>query len=239
MKVRGTRECKDCGNRWAYYETGSVTCPDCGSLRSVGVDDRTLHTDDADPLDLSPHRSALGDGDLTDTAAVGDLKRTLREYLRRRGFVDAGRLRPLDDTYLAASELVHAVDVLARRRDPEDDEEWYVLELLRGADRGDRPAAASVPTAMAEARGLGVAESVEAYRSDLRTWLRDHPDPEARLTLGSLKDQEKRILALEGDVDPAMAEAVVEATRELGVYVAEDDEGALARARDRLARLTR
>ena len=45
MKVRGRRECEACGARWSYFDTGEVTCPDCGSLHSVGLDDeRALHT---------------------------------------------------------------------------------------------------------------------------------------------------------------------------------------------------
>jgi len=38
MKIRGDRECKSCGTRWSYYETGSIECPACGSVHSVGVD---------------------------------------------------------------------------------------------------------------------------------------------------------------------------------------------------------
>jgi DNA-directed RNA polymerase subunit RPC12/RpoP len=31
MKIRGERECTDCGTRWSYYDTASVECPQCGS----------------------------------------------------------------------------------------------------------------------------------------------------------------------------------------------------------------
>lgn len=233
MKVKGLRECKDCGHQWSYYDTGSVACPACESLRSVGIDERTRHTDRAVEFDLTPHRNAVGDGDLADEA--DEIKSTVREYVRNRGFIDAGELRDLDDAYLAAHELLHAIDVYARTRDPTDDEAYYLLELLRGADGGERPAPDAVPESMRAARGLGYANAVRAYRRDVSTWLED--DPEAARTLDGLRDRVKRVRALEGDVPLAESEALVRATSELADYLREGDESALATARDRLSRL--
>ena len=103
MEIRGERECRDCGSRWRYYDTGSVACPDCGSLVSVGVDDRQRHTDAPVDLDLSPQRrTADEEGVLAAVATVGS---DLSAYLSRRGFRNAGDLLSLDDTYLAAAEL--------------------------------------------------------------------------------------------------------------------------------------
>jgi hypothetical protein len=249
MRVRGRRQCRDCDHVWSYYDTGSISCPDCGSLRSVGVGDRHQHTDAAAELDLSSHRSAVEEelartgADVTTQRtlsedAVSELKSDLRTYLRRRGFVHGGDLRDVDDTYLAARELLHAVDVYARLRDP-DDETWlYVLSLLRGADAGERPAADEVPAVMTAARGLAYAESLAAFRRDASTWLDEHPDPEARRTLGTLGDHVKRVEALEGDVPLETSESLVNAARELAAYAREDDETALSTARDRLARLS-
>jgi uncharacterized Zn finger protein (UPF0148 family) len=241
MKVRGRRECKACGTRWSYYDTGEVACPSCGSLRSVGVDDeRRRHTDAAVTLDLSEFRESISASDV-DGATLDelgpDLKSTLRSYVRRRGFIDGGDLRPLDDAVLAARELLHAVDLVSRSRRPTDDERLYLLSLLRGADRGERPAVEEVPASLRAARGLAVAEAVEDYRADLRTWLADHPDPEARKTLGTIGEQQKRIEALQGEVAPEEADALVAATREIWTHLADDDEDALGRARDRLSRL--
>lgn len=240
MKVRGRRECKECGTRWSYYDTGEVACPSCGSLRSVGVDDeRQQHTDAAVTLDLSEFRDAVGaseggvDGATLDELGP-DLKSTLRSYVRRRGFIDGGELRVLDETVLAARELVHAVDLFGRTRLPTDDEQLYLLSLLRGADSGERPAPEAVPESMHAARGLAVAEAVDDYRADLRTWLSDHPDPEARKTLGAVAERAKRFEALQGEVEPDQAEALVAATREVGTYLRDGDVDALARARDRL-----
>jgi uncharacterized Zn finger protein (UPF0148 family) len=237
MKVRGRRECKDCGREWSYYRTGSVACPNCGSLRSVGLDDRTRHTAAPVAFDLSTHRNAVEDAAGSDLAdVVPDVKSTVRAYVSRRGFVDAGDLVELDDEFLAAQELLQAADVYGRLRDPTDDERLYVLGLLRGADAGERPPPDRVPASMREARGLGVAEAVLAYRREAATWLDDHSDPAARTTLGSIAERAKRVRALQGDVDPGEAETLVTATREVWAAL-HGDEAALARARDRLERV--
>ena len=235
MKIRGTRECKDCGHQWSYYDTASVACPNCESLRSVGIDERTRHTDGAVDLDLSAHRTALDDADIGDVA--DDLKSTLRAYIRQRGFIHGGDLRPLDETFLAAHELLQAVDVYTRTRDPTDDEELYVLALVRGADTGARPDPDDVPASMRAARGLAYANAVADYRRDLTTWLDDNPDPEGRTTLGVLVDHVKRAESLQGDVSLGTSEGIVRVAQDLGTYLAEGDETALATARDRLSRL--
>jgi hypothetical protein len=244
MRIRGRRRCKDCDREWSYYDTASVACPNCGSLRSVGVGDRQRHTDDATELDLTPHRAAVDEdavdgpgGRLLSADAADDLKSDLRTYLRRRGFVNGGDLRDLDDTYLAARELLHAADLLSRSRDPDEEAQLYVLSLLRGADGGDRPDPSAVPPSMTAARGLAYAESVDAYRRDVTTWLDDNPDPAVRTSLGTLSDHVKRATALEGDVPVDRAESMVRIARELAVAAREGDETALSSARDRLRRL--
>ncbi|TKX59653.1 hypothetical protein EXE44_04240 [Halorubrum sp. SS7] len=172
MKVRGERECQSCGARWSYYDTGSVACPSCGDLRSVGVDDRTAHTDAPVSLDLAPHRERFGEAQETlPRSGVDELQSDLREYCRKRGFIDGGRLAPIDGTYLAARELLEAVDCFERLRDPTDADGEYLLALLAGADNGDRPAAEEVPTALREARGMAAVRAVEAYRSDALDFL--------------------------------------------------------------------
>jgi uncharacterized Zn finger protein (UPF0148 family) len=172
MKVRGERECQSCGARWSYYDTGSVACPSCGDLRSVGVDDRTAHTDAPVSLHLAPHRERFGEAQETlPRSGVDELQSDLREYCRKRGFIDGGKLAPLDGTYLAARELLEAVDCYERLRDPTDADGEYLLALLAGADDGDRPAAEEVPTALREARGMAAVRAVEAYRSDVLDFL--------------------------------------------------------------------
>ena len=167
MKIRGERECQSCGTRWSYYETGSVACPSCGDLRSIGVDARTAHTDAAVTLDLSAHRERFGDApEALPRSGVDSLQSDLREYCRKRGFIDGGRLAPLDDTYLAARELLEAVDCFERLRDPTDADCEYLLRLLAGADNGERPPVDEVPAALWEARGMAAVRAVKAYWSD-------------------------------------------------------------------------
>lgn len=235
MKVRGTRECQACGTVWSYYDTGSVTCPDCGSLRSVGVDDRTRHTDAATDLDLTDHSLAIGDADGIPREAVDDLKRDLRAYLRKRGFVHGGELRPLDDTYLAAGELLQAIDVYHRLREPTEVDRLYLLDLLSGAANGDRPAPEDVPENLRAARGLAYARAIDEFRDDFVAFLEDDPHPAARAVVGAVRDRARRVEALQGDVDSASVERLVTAIREVVRDVRNEDEGALARARDRVS----
>jgi uncharacterized Zn finger protein (UPF0148 family) len=232
MKIRGQRECKNCGTRWSYYDTGEASCPDCGSLHSVGVDEeRSLHTATAATLDLTAVRGAVDD-EPTRRLAERAADRC-REFTRGYGFVDGGELRTLDDTYLAAMELRHVAGELARRMDVTDDEEWYFTELL-GADEGRRPGPEAVPGSLAAMRGLAYANAVREYRSDVRRYLEEHPDPVTGSALERLGEHVKRARALDGDVPPREAETLVAVARDVGRYVIEDDERSLAEAERRL-----
>lgn len=232
MKIRGQRECKACGTQWSYYESGSVSCPSCGSLESVGTDEeRSLHTATAVTLDLTPVR---GDVDSEPLRRLADraIDHT-REFTRGYGFIEDGRLRTLDDTYLAAIELRYVAGELARRMNADDDEEWYFTALLR-ADDGERSLPGEVPRSMRSLRGLAYANAVEEYRSDLRTYLKEHPDPTVTDALERLSSHLKRVRALEGDVDPNESERLVTIARDIGRYLSEGDESALVRAEERL-----
>lgn len=225
MKIRGDRECKSCGHRWSYYDTGSVACPECDSLRSVGVDDRTEHTDSPVELDLTPLRNRVDEVSTAELAA--DVARTCREYVRKRGFIDGGRLKPLDDTYVAAVELATVASAFARRSRPGDDAEIYLLDLLGSADSGERPGHEAVPEAFRAAFGLAMADAVDSYQADVRTYLDDHPDPHARRLSGRIRDHRKRVEALDGDVDPADANRLLRAARDLGRYVDGEESAAV------------
>ncbi len=228
MKVRGRRECTECETRWSYYETGSVDCPNCGSIRSVGVDDRTRHTDAPAEFDLTDVRNRVDEDPLSEVAdrAVD----VAAAYVRKRGFVDAGELCPLDETFVAATELRHVGAELSREMRRTDDEELYFLTLLRGADEGERPSAEEVPDAFRSAYGLATADAIGDYQRDLRTYLDDNPHPEARSVSGRIRDQRKRFEALDGDVDPTDANRLLHATRDLGKYVISGEESALVTA---------
>ncbi|USZ72365.1 DUF7117 family protein [Natronosalvus halobius] len=240
MNVRGERECTSCGTRWSYAETGSVGCPACGSLKSVGTGERTATTDRPASFDLTSVRGAV---DEVANDELADRARGIcREYVRNRGFVADGDLRPLDDTYLAAMELRHAADIVGRTSQLTEDEELYFLSLLRDADDGTRPDPETVPPSFYEARGLAVADAVRTYRRDLRVWVEETDQEleleDAQSTLENLIDHETRLRMLEGDVEPTIAERLLETTRHLANGV-QGDVAELEAAREGLESLTK
>jgi len=225
MKIRGDRECQSCGTRWAYYDTGSVACPECGSLRSVGVDDRTQHTDAPVTLDMTGHRNRVDE--VTTAELAADVAETCRAYTRKRGFIDTGRLRPLDETFVAAVELGAVAAAFARRARPTDAAELYLLDLVGGADRGERPGHEAVPDELRAVFGLAMADAVDSYQRDVRTYLDEHPDAHARRLSGRIRDHRKRTEALDGDVDPADAKRLMHAARDLGRHIDGDENAAV------------
>ena len=230
MEIRGERQCSACGRRWSYYETGDVSCPDCGSVRSVSVDDPKPHTAGTVTLDLSPVRKQVGEEPLREVA--DEAASVTAAYLRGAGFVHAGELQPLADTYLAAAELRRVGTTLGRLMDVSDAEEFYLLDLLRGADTGNRPDPADVPETLSPERGLAVAAAVDVYLSDIRR-VRESEDRPFDRALSAIRTRQKRIEALDGEVDPGEAEQLVRAVRDAGAYWREDDAEALARASKR------
>lgn len=236
MKIRGERRCNDCGGTWSYYETGSVECPSCGSIHSVGIDEPSQQTDKPVEFDLSPARTLVGERPIRDVAA--EATNVCRTYVNARGFISGGELRVLDERYVAARELTGVATEIGRRHDldEESDEAFYFLSLLRGADVGERPPAGEVPDSMWFARGLAAAAAVRTYRQEVRSWLEDDRDP-VRRTLETLGEHVKRLEALDGEVSPETADGIVQAARDVGSYLIEGDETALVNADDRLARL--
>lgn len=231
MKIRGERECLSCGARWSYYETGDVSCPECGSVHSRGLGERAEHTAGPASLDLAPVRAAV-DEDPVRTVAERAAE-AAAEYVRAAGFVRAGELQPLSGTYLAAAELRRVGTTLSRSMRTPEETELYFLTLLRGADAGDRPPPEDVPERLRADRGLAVAATADAYVSDIRR-LVDDPGPELTGALSTLRGHRKRIEALDGDVDPVESERLVRALEDLGAYVREGDETALVRVGEQL-----
>lgn len=225
MKVRGERECQSCGTQWSYYETGTINCPECGSVHSVGLDDRTEHTDAPVSLNLTSVRNRVDEGTIADVAAAAADR--CREYVRKRGFIDGGDLRPLDDTYVAAVELRHVAKEIEREMRPGDAAKAYFFDLLAGADTGDRPAVETVPDALQQPFGLAMAAAVDAYQRDVRRYLDDNPEPEARKLSGRIRDNRKRIEALEGDVEPADAHRLLRAAGDLGKFLNGEESAAI------------
>lgn len=232
MKVRGSRECQDCGTEWSYYETGEVNCPDCGSLRSTGSGERTRHTAGSVSLDLTEARN-LVDADGLQQAA-GTAAEACRDFVRLTGFIDAGELTSLTDTYLAARELTAVADEYRHAMRLDDGEQRYLLSLLRGADFGERPRPEDVPASGYPPRNLAYAAAVDDYRSDCRTYLEENPDPDATRLLARIADHCRRVNALDGELEPAATETLVSAVREVTDYLRKGDEAAFVRADARL-----
>ncbi len=236
MKLRGRRQCQDCEERWSYFETGEITCPACGSVRSSSVDGPTEHTAGTVTLDLTPVRTAIDTKPMQEIAE--EAADQTRPYLREAGFIQQGELQELDETFLAASELRRVGRTFGRLLQPTEDETQYLLTLLRGADSGDRPAPDVVPETFHPERGLAITASVDAYRSDLRRVIEDD-DPALDRTLSQLDTHLKRVNALDGNVGPAKGERLVTAVRDISEYVRHGDEPALTRAAERLDSMER
>lgn len=231
MEVRGHRECKDCGTQWSYFETGSTACPECGSMHSVGISERALHTDRPVELDLAAAQDLAAAGSIREASeAAHD---AAMAYIRGRGFIQEGELARLEETYVAAHELRHAAGELGRRLDVDAEMEHYFLSLLSGAPKGERPPSSDVPSALTQARGLGAATAVRAYRDDLRTWIDREPTvEEVRSLLSSIGGHVRRVRALDGQIPAAHADRLVRAARLLGEYLrgAEKSEETLQQA---------
>ncbi|WP_330631440.1 DUF7117 family protein [Halocatena halophila] len=234
MKIRGHRECRDCGIEWSYYESGSIACPSCGSVRSRGLDDRTEHTAGRASLDLTPARQAIEEEDLK--AGLSIAATTCRSYRATAGFINAGSLEPLSTTYLGATELQYATREAKLRTTLDDSERRYCYALLNGADSGERPDPDNVPASMHQPRGLADAASVDAYRSAIRTALGDTVDPAIGRLLTRIDDHRSRIEALDGAVDPAVGATLIVAVQSVGEHIREESDG-LETARERLDEL--
>lgn len=230
MKLRGRRECNSCGTQWSYFDTEQITCPECGSVRSTSVEEAKAHTASSVTLDLTAVRDDVDTRPLRELAdAAAD---EARAFTKQYGFVRAGELEPLSDTYLAALELRRVGRTVGRLMDVTDAEELYFLSLLRGADAGERPEPADVPEPFYPERGLAIAAGADHYRRDIKRAFEER-EPAVDTVLQSVRTRCKRIEALDGAVDPQEAELLVRALRDLGDYLIDGHETALARALDR------
>ncbi|WP_247728894.1 DUF7117 family protein [Halovivax limisalsi] len=227
MKVRGKRECRECGTRWSYGRTGEIACPACGSPRSVATDDPELQTDAAATLDLQPIRQDAAESSTDELATRAG--QACREYVARRGFVSEGTVRPVDETYVGALELRYAAAIASSKRTLTEDEELYVLSLLRSVDAGERPPADELPASFAGARGLAVARTVRDYRRDIRKWTAERSaDPAITDLAQRLDDHAVRVDHLDGEIDPETAERLLTACRTLGSAIRGDGGATLA-----------
>lgn len=223
MEVRGERECKECGTRWSYYETGSPACPSCGSLYSVGRGERALHTDRPVELDLTKALEAFEE-DPADAGRIAEKR--AGTYLRKRGFLSGGSLRPLTETYLAAWEVREVARELRRGGGlrPETGLDLsYIRTLFEDANRGQRPGPAAVPDSMRQTHGLAIEAAISDYLADLDAWVdANEPGVDLRGARYRLDNHRRRLRALDGAIPPEQAEGLVIAARSIGAALAED-----------------
>ncbi|MDZ7730734.1 MAG: TFIIB-type zinc ribbon-containing protein [Natrialbaceae archaeon] len=222
MEVRGQRECSECGTQWSYFETGSRSCPNCGSPRSVGHGEPAPHTDSVTALELEDVAESIDAQPLTDTAR--QVANRCRTYVNDRGFIEEGSLRDLDDTYLSAWELRHLVTELRTLSDADPSTEEYFVTLLATTIRDERPTAEAVPPAAAAARGRGYADAVDRYRHELRRWQPTDRDRGGAAELERLRAIVRSIQAVDGAVEPALAETLVSVTRGLAASLRDPTE---------------
>ena len=236
MRVRGDRECSDCGQRWSYFETGTIACPNCGSRHSVGRGGRRRHTDGDQSLDLSASMEQAATGSIE--AALETALDPCRSYVHSRGFIAGGELTDLDDRYLLAAELRYCAGGRNRRSGYTDPERRYLLALFRSTMGDQRPPPSAVPDRFRFARGLAVAEGVSEYRRAIRQ-VTDVDDRGTSIATAveAIDDVTTRIEQLDGDVPPASAEVVLETARTIGSAVRSGDAGAVEAVSQRLGRL--
>ncbi len=233
MEVRGVRECRSCGTEWSYFETGTTACPECGSMVSVGVGDRHRHTNRPVELDLSTARERYADGTVRE--AADPAQEAALAFIRGRGFIDAGELLALDETYVAAHEIRHVASELGRTLSVSEPESYYFGQLLEGAPKGRRPPSEDVPPSLQVARGLAAATAVRAYRDDLRTWIEPEETTAAATSqLESLGSHVRRVRALDGGIEPAAADRLVTAARRLGDFLRDGEAADLEASRTAL-----
>ncbi len=138
------------------------------------------------------------DADTTREVADAAAERC-REYTRKRGFIDAGELRPLDPTFVAAVELQHVGAHLARELRSGDPAERYFYELLGGADDGDRPAVDEVPSALRVPYGLAMSAAVDSISATCgRIWtpIRNRPHDSSPVGFATIESGSRRWTAM-------------------------------------------
>ena len=236
MRVRGDRECNECGQRWSYFETGTIACPNCGSHHSVGRGERRRHTDGEQSLDLSVSIEKAASGSVE--AALESALDPCRSYVHSRGFIAGGELTELDDLYCLAAELRYCAGARVHRSAFTDLERRYLLALFGAAADGQRPMPSAVPDRFRFARGLAVARSVTDYQRAIRQVMAvDDREASVATALDALDGVTTRIEQLDGDVPPASAETVLEAARTVGSAVRSGDADAVEGIPNRLERL--
>ncbi len=198
MDVQGERECLDCGERWSYWDTRTVECPECGSPRSRGVGDGARPEEEFTAEDL----------DDTDLAAtLENAEEAARSYTTKKRFVVAGDLRPPDPVYVMATEVKHlAAEHAVRDEGFTDDEREYAVALVTGLEEGEPPHPDERPESLDAVHERAVADVVEDYGGEVVKWARDRDldDTDVMRDVEDARQVAKQVKATEGEEGDAV-----------------------------------
>jgi hypothetical protein len=233
MQFTGHRRCKQCASEWSYFETGSVSCPECGAIKSTGIGGPEPHTAQHTSLELAPYWEVTDEEVRIESDKI---RRAVTEFLSEYGFIKGGDFLPLHDEVLAAGELRHAAYRYNTLGDPSEEVEHYLLGLLRAVMGESRPT--SPPDVLKQARGRGTADILEQFLRDMRQWTQARAATELMPIRESFRTHLHRIQALEGDVDPVVLSRLIQSARAVQQYIAREDQQSLSKARDHLADVT-
>lgn len=195
MEIRGKRRCLDCEATWNYFETGGVSCPECGSIRSEATSGEEKDTS-GPGLDTSDLIGKFG-SDFRE--ALGEAADRCRSYVSRQGFIEAGDLRPPEARYVMAAEIVEIEGLPGLEFG--DGERRYVVDLVRGLRTGDPPD--ERPESLDAAHNLALARTAEKYIRDLRRYARSE-DVDMPRVVEEAREAVKRTQATEGEEDDAV-----------------------------------
>ncbi len=198
MDLEGERECLECGERWSYWETRTVECPECDSPRSRGVGDGARPEEEFPAEDLVAST-------LMETLENAD--EAARSYTTKKNFVVAGELQPPDPVYVMAAEVKHLyAELTARSREATDREREYAGALVTGLEDGEPPHPGERPETLDAVHERAVADVVEDYSSEMVKWARDRDldDTEVMRDVEDARQRAKQVQATEGEEGDAV-----------------------------------
>ncbi|MFB6253304.1 MAG: hypothetical protein ABEI06_01680 [Halobacteriaceae archaeon] len=217
MEIKGYRECRECGHQWSYYETGNVQCPECGSIKSTGLDERTLHTNNPVEIDITSIQSLVSNDEFRQAGQRA--AKEARNYTIKRGFIHKGDLIRCDERIFSCHELRNLGNYINRTASITEETEYYFIETIQAVKNSGRPDQQAIPKNLRSIRGLAYARAAKDYLNDVTTWIEyaDHELPSGGV-LERTKENIKRVEALDGDISIGDSERIYEIVANLYSY---------------------
>ncbi|MFB6186034.1 MAG: hypothetical protein ABEI86_04100 [Halobacteriaceae archaeon] len=217
MEIKGYRECRECGHQWSYYETGNIQCPECGSIKSTGIDERRLHTNTPVEIDITSIQSLVSNDEFRQAGQLA--AEEARNYTIRRGFIQEGELIQCDDRIFSCHELRNLGNYINRTTSITDETEYYFIETIQAVKNKGRPDQQAIPMKLRSIRGLAYARTAKDYLNAVMTWV-EYTDqqPPSRGVFERTKENIKRVEALDGDISVRDSERIYEIVTNLYSY---------------------